>query len=231
MKEKEKAVNWMEMESRQIAVCKTDKALLELVDSLKPSGDRFPAHIHAAGEKEENRERSLIRLQMVDYSKGTGMAAVQVFANISPEEAIFLYSRVYSCVENFTFSADKIFGKDEEDEKRAIMTRLYIARYAKDKSGKARTYPWYVDIQNGTGIPQKNRNGGTFCMENSYLKKKEVSIYLSDADMFRLFCRADAWIRSFEAEYAYRKRRQENFLNLYRLLKREIWKEKNADAA
>ena len=51
------------------------------------------------------------------------MAAVQVFANISPEEAIFLYSRVYSCVENFTFSADKIFGKDEEDEKRAIMTR------------------------------------------------------------------------------------------------------------
>ena len=72
------------MESRQIAVCKTDKALLELVDSLKPSGDRFPAHIHAAGEKEENRERSLIRLQMVDYSKGTGMAAVQVFANISP---------------------------------------------------------------------------------------------------------------------------------------------------
>lgn len=226
----ERNTDWTKVESRQIAVCKTDKALLELMDSLKPANPRFPAHIHAAGEKEENKERSLIRLQMVDYSNGTGTASVQVFANISPEEAIFLYSRVYSCVENFTFHADKIFGKDEEDEKRAIVTRLYIARYEKDKTGKARNYPWYVGIQNGTGIPQKNKSGGTFCMEGSYVKKKEASLYLTDADMFRLFCRADAWIKSFESEYAYRKRRLENFTTLYRLLKREIQKERKEAA-
>ena len=53
MKEKEKAVNWMEMESRQIAVCKTDKALLELVDSLKPSGDRFPATYMQQGKRKK----------------------------------------------------------------------------------------------------------------------------------------------------------------------------------
>jgi len=218
-------VDWSKVTSRQIAVYKTDKALLELIDNLKPSCDRFPAHIHAAGEKEENKERSLIRLQMVDYTEGTGEDSVKVYANISPEEAVFLYAKVYTGVENFSFSADKIFGEAEEAG-RSIVTRLFIARYAKDKSGKMRKYPWFFSIQNGTGIPQRNKNGGTFCQEGSYVKQKEVSIYLSELDMFKLFCRADAWIKAFEAEHAYRKRRQENFVNLYKLLKREIWKER-----
>lgn len=224
------SVDWSKVESRQIAVYKTDKALLELIDNLKPSCDRFPAHIHAAGEKEENKERSLIRLQMVDYANGTGEDSVKVYANISPEEAVFLYAKVYCGVENFSFSADKIFGKAEE-EGRSIVTKLYIARYAKDKSGKPRKYPWYVGIQNGTGVPQRNKNGGTFCQEDSYMKQKEAAVYLSDLDMFKLFCRADAWIRAFETEHAWRKRRQENFVNLYKLLKREIWKERHDDAA
>ena len=71
--------------SRQIAVYKTDKALLELVDSLKPAGASYPAHIHASGEEDEEGY-SLIRLQMVDYSAGTGQKSVSVYANISPDE-------------------------------------------------------------------------------------------------------------------------------------------------
>ena len=45
--------DWSQEVSGQIAVCKTDKTLLELWDSLKPASELFPAHIHAAGEKAE----------------------------------------------------------------------------------------------------------------------------------------------------------------------------------
>ena len=87
--------DYSRLTSRQIAVYKTDKALLELVDSLKPAGTAYPAHIHASGEEDEEGY-SLIRLQMVDYSAGTGQKSVSVYANISPDEALYLYSRVFS---------------------------------------------------------------------------------------------------------------------------------------
>ena len=93
--------------SRQIAVYKTDKALLELVDSLKPAGASYPAHIHASGEEDEEGY-SLIRLQMVDYSAGTGQKSVSVYANISPDEALYLYSRIFSGVQTFFMSRQKI---------------------------------------------------------------------------------------------------------------------------
>ena len=80
--------------SRQIAVYKTDKALLELVDSLKPAGASYPAHIHASGEEDEEGY-SLIRLQMVDYSAGTGQKSVSVYANIAR-------MRHYTCIPEYS---------------------------------------------------------------------------------------------------------------------------------
>ena len=41
--------DWSKEESWQIAIYKTDKALLELCDNLKPASNLFPAHIHIAG--------------------------------------------------------------------------------------------------------------------------------------------------------------------------------------
>lgn len=213
------AADWSKKESRQIAVVKTDKALLELVDKLKPAGKRFPAHIHAAGED----GHSLICLQAVDYSKGTGDNSIGVYANISPEEAQFIYSRVFSNVESFIFSQDKIFGEKDEDGY-AKMTKLYIARNPRAKDGKVMERPWYVNIKNGAGIPKRNRNGGTYCESGSFVGEKEVAMNLKDAEIFKLFCRADAWIRAFELEHSFRLRRQDNFKNLYLLLKKEIRK-------
>ena len=106
--------DWSQEVSGQIAVCKTDKTLLELWDSLKPASELFPAHIHAAGEKAEMGERSLIRLNMLDYSSGTGEKAVSVYANISPEEARYVYSALFCHLPDFVFSQDKIFGEPDE---------------------------------------------------------------------------------------------------------------------
>lgn len=214
---------WENAVSRQIAVVKTDKALLELLDKLKPAGKRFPARIHASGEDDEGRERSLICLQAVDYSKGTGENSVSVYANISPDEAQYIYSRVFCGVETFIFAQDKIFGGKGEDGY-AKMTKLYITRNPRSRNGEVMTRPWYVNIKNGSGIPQKNKNGGTYCKSGSFVAEKEVELNLKDVEFFKLFCRADAWIRAFELENSFRNRRQENFKNLYRLLKKEIWK-------
>lgn len=121
--------------SRQIAVYKTDKALLELVDSLKPAGASYPAHIHASGEEDEEGY-SLIRLQMVDYSAGTGQKSVSVYANISPDEALYLYSRIFSGVQTFFMSRQKIFGEAKK-EGYANVTKLMVSRYETDSAGKS----------------------------------------------------------------------------------------------
>ena len=192
--------DWSQEVSGQIAVCKTDKTLLELWDSLKPASELFPAHIHAAGEK-----------------------TVSVYANISPEEARYVYSALFCHLPDFAFSQDKIFG--EPDEKGySIVTKLQIARYDVDQKGNKRNYPWYVEIQNGAGVAVRNANGGRYCKKDSYVCHRKVRMFLSDRDMFVMFCRADSYIRAFEMEYAFRQNRVGNFANLFHLLNKEIQK-------
>lgn len=213
--------DWSQEVSGQIAVCKTDKTLLELWNSLKPASDLFPAHIHAAGEKAEAGARSLIRLNMLDYSNGTGDNSVSVYANISPEEAKYIYSVLFSHLAEFTFQQDKIFGEPDEHGY-SIVTRLQIIRHGLDQQGRVRNYPWYVEIQNGAGIAARNANGGRYCQKGSYIVQKVVRMFLSDRDMFVMFARADAFIRAFEMEHAFRQSRAGNFNTLYRLLNQRV---------
>lgn len=220
MEEHEKK-DWSREESRQIAVYKTDKALLELCDNLKPSSSLFPAHIHAVGEKAEAGERSLIRINMLDYSKGRGEDAVFAYANISPEEAKYLYSAVFGHLPEFDFPQEKIFGEPDEKGK-SIVQKLQINRYETDSQGKKRNYPWIVEVQNGTGVAARNSNGGTYCRKDSYVCEKKVRLFINDKDMFVLLAKTEAYIRTFELEYAFRRNRIGNFNSLYVMLKKEI---------
>lgn len=99
-----------------------------------------------------------------------------------------------------------------------------IVRYDVDQKGNKRNYPWYVEIQNGAGIAARNANGGRYCKKDSYICQRKVKMFLSDKDMFVLFCRADSYIRAFEMEYAFRQNRVGNFGNLFHLLNKEIQK-------
>ena len=82
--------DWSNVVSGQIAVYKTDKALLELMDNLKPASYLFPAHIHASGDVSEVGERSLIRLNMLDYSKGTGDNTAQKKLNTYTRRSLII---------------------------------------------------------------------------------------------------------------------------------------------
>ena len=129
---------------------------------------------------------------MLDYSKGTGDNTVSVYANISPEEAKYIYSALFNHLWEFDYPQEKIFGNPEGY---CIVTKLNIVRYDTDSQGNKRNYPWFVEIQNGRGIAMKNSNGGRYCKRNSYICDKKASLYINDKDLFILFCKTGLYTR------------------------------------
>ena len=213
--------DWKNEVSKQIVVYKTDKKLLELNDKLKPASKLFPAHIHAMGEEAEKGARSLIQIIMLDYSKGTGVNTIRVSAHINPEEAKFLYSRNFCGVSFVDFTQEKIFG-DPDEAGLSKVTKLSIKRFDTDAKGEKRRYPWIADIENGRGFAAHNSNGGTYCKKDSYICDARVSVNINDVDMFKLFAKAEAWIRVFEQDQAFKSCLIRFFNKLYLLIKKEI---------
>lgn len=189
--------------STQISVYKNSKTLVEFRDKLKVASLENYAHLHANGEAtEENWKRtSLIGILMKDYSAGTGDKAVTVTANISPDESKYLLSRLNAGFPAFEFKQDKIFG-EPDSQGYSQVTKLRLQRAAVDKSGKPRNNPWYLEIENGRGIPQRNSNGGTYMKPNSFISDKKVCASLTDLDLFKLLNRVSAYIDSWEIAVA-----------------------------
>lgn len=185
--------------SNQIAVYKNSKTLLEFQDKLKVAPINSYAHIHAGGETgaDGRRTHSLIGILMKDYSKGTGDKAVTVCANISPKEAKFILSRLTAGFSEYTFQQDKIFG-DKDEQGYAKVSKVRIIRATKDSKGAARKLPWYVEVENGKGVPQKNANGGTYMKPNSFISTGKVYANLSDLDLFDLLSSVSSYIDCWE---------------------------------
>lgn len=185
--------------SNQIAVYKNSKTLLEFQDKLKVAPIASYAHIHANGEKgaDGRRMHSLIGILMKDYSKGTGDNAVTVCANISPKEAKFILSRLSAGFSEYTFQQDKIFG-DTDDKGYSKVSKVRVIRATKDGKGNARKLPWYVEVENGRGIPQSNANGGTYMKPKSFVSAGKVYVNLSDLDLFNLLSSVSSYIDCWE---------------------------------
>lgn len=189
--------------SNQIAVYKNSKTLVELQDKLKVAGMGSYAHIHADGEPGEDGRKmhSLIGILMKDYSNGTGDKAVTVTANISPEEAKFILSRLAAGFQEYSFQQDKIFGQ-KDSKGYAKVSKVRIIRAPKDNKGAVRKLPWYIEVENGKGIPQQNANGGTYMKANSFISEGKVGANLSDLDLFKLLSRTSSYIDAWEKAIA-----------------------------
>lgn len=185
--------------SNQIAVYKNSKTLIEFRDKLKVASLGCYAHIHADREETEDgfRRHSLIGILMKDYSKGTGDKAVTVTTNISPEEAKFILSRLNAGFQEYTFQQEKIFGS-KDAKGYAQVSKLRIIRATKDSKGATRKLPWFIEVENGKGIPQKNANGGTYMQSNSFVSEGKVFANLSDLDLYRLLSRTASYIDAWE---------------------------------
>ncbi|MCL2776113.1 MAG: hypothetical protein FWD71_22640 [Oscillospiraceae bacterium] len=188
--------------SRQIAVYKTDKKLIEFNDKLNAAPITTYAHIHAQADDGEDGRKiySNIGIVLQDYSNGTGDKTVRVTANISPDEAEYIFSKVHSGIEKFEFASDKIFGQPDENGYSKV-TKLKIIRSTVGSDGKPRNYPWYVECENGKGIAEKNKTGGTYCKSQSFISENKVFINLNDLDFFKLMNRVSSYIRIWESQY------------------------------
>ena len=163
----------------------------------------YYAHIHADGEPTDSgpKKHSLIGILMKDYSNGTGDKAVTVTANISPEEAKFILSRLTAGFQEYTYTQDKIFG--EQDAKGySKVSKVRILRATKDSKGNPRNLPWYIEVENGKGIPMKNASGGTYMKPKSFVSEGKVYANLSDLDLFKLLSRVSSYIDSWEKAIA-----------------------------
>jgi hypothetical protein len=189
--------------SNQIAVYKNSKTLVEFQDKLKYASMYSYAHIHADGEEDDDgrKKHSLIGILMKDYSKGTGQNAVTVKANISPEEAKFILTRLTAGFQSYTFQQEKIFG-EKDNKGYSKVSKLRIIRATKDSKGNDRKLPWYIEIENGKGIPQKSSTGGTYMKAESFISEAKVSANLSDLDLFKLLSRVSSYIDSWEKTIA-----------------------------
>jgi len=189
--------------SNQIAVYKNSKTLVEMQDKLKTASMNSYAHIHADGEvaADGRKLHSLIGILMKDYSKGTGNNAITVNANISPEEARFILTRIEAGFSEYSFTQDKIFGaKDQHGYSK--VSKVRIIRATKDSKGNERKLPWYIEVENGKGIPQQNANGGTYMKANSFVSEGKVFANLSDLDIYKLFKRTSSYIDAWEKAIA-----------------------------
>lgn len=185
--------------SNQIAVYKNSKTLVEFQDKLKPASLECYAHLHADGEAtaEGPKRHSLIGILMKDYSNGTGDKAVTVTANISPEEAKFILSRLAAGFQEYAFEQEKIFG-DVDAKGYARVSKVRIIRATKDGKGNVRKLPWYLEVENGKGIPLKNATGGTYMKAKSFVSEGKVYANLSDMDMYKLLGRVSSYINAWE---------------------------------
>ena len=190
--------------SRQIAKYATDKKLIEFNDKMRLPPVECYAHIQATGDKNKDGKNinSLIGITMLDYSKGTGNNTVSVEANITPDELMYVFSKLNQGVERFEMIQDKIFGEPDENGQCSV-TKLRIARANVDAKGKTRNYPWFVQIENGKAVKAKNeKSGGSYIKANTYVVGAKVFVNINDFDMFKLLSRIQSFINAWECTYS-----------------------------
>ncbi len=84
----------------------------------------------------------------------------------------------------------------------AQVTKVRFIRALKDSKGNARKIPWYVEVENGKGIPLKNATGGTYMKSGSFVSTGRVYANLTDLDLFRLLSRVSSYIDAWEHSIA-----------------------------
>ena len=170
--------------SKQISKYATSGKLIEFIDKLNVPPITNYAHVQASGDKDSdgNTIYSNIGIKMLDYSNGTGEKTISVQYNI--------------------------FGKADKDGKSKV-TKLTIKREQVNSKGEEKKYPWFVEIENGTGVKASNTTtGGTYIKPKTYHCDAKVNINLSDLDMFSLLTRVESYVRVWELAFAARNVRQ-----------------------
>lgn len=190
----------------QMSCFTNNKAVVELINKLKPATPGKGSHLHRNNETDENGKKmvaSLVGINLVNYEVNP---SIFVQDNLSIAQLRELYNEAIMKRNNYTFSGNgqKIFGNAKE-EGYSIVRTIQINRqgsYVQNGRNIVKTYPWRIKIQNGRGIKEQNaKTGGTSCREGSFVCEKEAIINLSDGDFFALLDEAISYVNAWERYY------------------------------
>lgn len=185
--------------SRQIAVYKTSKSLLEFLDSMKPASVYNYAKIHAGtgGEGEmwgSHKLKSRIKMRIGYYVEKPAQFAE---ANLEPWEIKYIFECCKQQLVGDIISQTKIIGAAAGEDGRSPVTKVSISRLL-EENGVPRKLPWKVVIENGTGIAKTTTTGGTACQSGSYKSDKRLQVALTDYEMFKQLSQVVAFIEAWE---------------------------------
>ncbi|WP_054698011.1 hypothetical protein [Syntrophomonas palmitatica] len=181
--------------TRQIAKYQTNKYLLEILDNLQIAEPENASNIHGKFSK--------IKLLALDYSQGTGDKTVTADINLNPATAKYLAeiilngtlqqtALIKSEVKFNALSEQKILSHKLDDQDMARVTIFSV-----DFDG-TRRYCWQVTVENGIGKPQKQSTGGISLQKGSYIKQKQVNVFMSDMDFKKLLITTRDYIQAWE---------------------------------
>ena len=94
----------------------------------------------------------------------------------------------------------------------AQVTKFKLIRATKDAKGNVRKLPWYIEVENGKGIPVQNANGGTYMKPNSFVSTGKAYANMSDLDLYECLSRVGSYISCWEmamAPYLIKKAKEE----------------------
>lgn len=198
--------NKTEYESRQIAKVQTAKKLVEFNDQLVVVKPNKYAKVHAGTKEGASRFPSRVGVKILDYSNGTGDKTVTLTANLRPTDVAFLLEMIKKYMQqekDYKWMQQRIHEVNTNKQTGlAPVQTLTIERQYKTSDGTPRRCPWKIQIENGTGIPQKTQNGGTQIQPKSYQREAFAFMMISDEDMFTLFYDTQRFITLWEQSCA-----------------------------
>lgn len=197
-----------EQNPRQMSIFTNNKAVIELINKLRPATPGKGSHLHRTAETDQNGRKmtkSMVGINIVDYE---AEPSVFVEENLSPSQLKELYHEAIMKRNNYTFSGNgqKIFGTPDSDGYSTVRTIQIHRQGSFQQGGKTviKRYPWKITIQNGKGkMIKQEKTGGYACQEGTFKCEKTASINLSDGDFFALFDQAMTYLTAWETCMAY----------------------------
>jgi hypothetical protein len=185
--------------NKQIAVLKTGKSLVELLDNI-----RFQENSAWPFDK-----GARILCKMKDYSNGTGDNAVDVTHNLAITDVKKISQKIQN-IENINLLL--LTSKRKIDEQMTIFSEDKILNFDVYKNPKnfaermvtqvSITYnpsmnnPFCIQVSNGWGVPEKTSTGGTKIKSGSLRIEKKVKMFFAFDTIYTLFKKADMFIDS-----------------------------------
>lgn len=99
---------------------------------------------------------------------------------------------------SYTYTQDRVNIHAKKPDGTAPVNKLFIERAGVRKDGALATYPWLLKIVNGIAMPKESATGSCTYDPSTFRVEREAFIQVSDADMFRMLERCQAFIRVWE---------------------------------